>query len=84
MGLNIKNEETCRLVAQLAELTGETMTRAVTVALQERLQREKRRRNRVGIAETLMHIAHRCASRPMLDPRSPDDLLGYDEHGLPS
>ena len=39
MSLNIKNEETCRLAADLARRTGETMTRAVTIALRERLER---------------------------------------------
>ena len=43
MSLNIKNEETCRLAGELARLTGETMTGAITVALRERLRREKRR-----------------------------------------
>ena len=84
MSLNIKNEETHRLAAQLAELTGETMTRAVTLALQEQLEREKKRRGRTGIAMGLMKIAQRCADRPILDPRSLDDILGYDEHGLPN
>lgn len=84
MGLNIKNEETHQLAMQLASLTGETMTRAVTIALQERLEREKRRRHRVGIAARLLQIAHRCTSRPVLDERHPDDVLGYDAHGLPS
>lgn len=83
MSLNIKNEEACRLAAQLAELAGESMTRAVTIALKERLQRVKRRLNRTGIAVTLMSIAQRCASRPVLDHRSPEEILGYDEHGLP-
>jgi len=83
MGLNIKSEDTYRLAAQLAALTGETMTRAVTIALQERLEREKRRRNKGGVTDALMRIAHRCASRPVLDARSPEDILGYDEHGLP-
>ena len=44
MSLNIKNEETCRLAGELACLTGETMTGAITVALRDRLEREKRRR----------------------------------------
>ena len=83
MGLNIKNEETHRLAAQLAKLTGETMTRAVTIALQERFEREKRRCNRAGVADALMQIARRCVSRPVLDHRSLDEILGYDEHGLP-
>jgi antitoxin VapB len=83
MGLNIKNAETHRLAVQLAQLTGETLTRTVTIALTERLAREKRRRNRTGVAEALRQIGRRCASRPLLDGRSPEAILGYDEHGLP-
>ena len=83
MGLNIKNTETHQLAVQLAQLTGETLTRTVTIALKERLEREKRRRHRTGVASALRHIAQRCASRPLLDDRSPEAILGYDEHGLP-
>ncbi len=84
MSLNIKNDETHRLATQLAQLTGETLTRAVTIALKERLEREKKRRNRAGVADALMQIARRCTSRPILDDRSPEAILGYDEHGLPN
>jgi len=84
MSLNIKNEETHQLATQLAQLTGETLTRAVTIALKERLEREKRRHHRTGVAAALMQIAQRCASRPILDDRSPEVMIGYDEHGLPS
>ncbi len=42
MSLNIKNQETCRLATELARLTGETKTGAITVALRERLDRERR------------------------------------------
>ena len=45
MSLNIKNEETCRLAGELARLTGETMTGAITVALRQRLERERRERS---------------------------------------
>ena len=83
MGLNIKNAETHQLAVQLAQLTGETLTRTVTIALQERLAREKRRRHRSGVAGALRQIARRCASRPLLDDRRPEAILGYDEHGLP-
>ncbi len=44
VSLNIKNEETCRLTGEVRQLTGETMTGAITVALRERLERERRRR----------------------------------------
>ena len=83
MGLNVKNAETHRLAVQLAQLTGETLTRTVTIALKERLEREKRRRNRTNVAEALRQIARRCASRPVLDDRRPEAILGYDAHGLP-
>ena len=52
MGLNIKNDETCRLARELAQLTGESMTGAITVALQERLEREQKRRDAAACYET--------------------------------
>lgn len=84
MSLNIKNEDAHKLASALARLTGETKTSAVTTALRERLLREKRRRGRAGVADRLMQLGRRCAERPVLDERSPDDILGYDEQGLPS
>ena len=70
------------MAAQLADVTGESMTRAVTEAIRERLEREKGKRGRSGIAEKLMKIGRRCVSRPVADARSPDEIL-YDEDGLP-
>ncbi len=83
MHLNIKNDEAHRLASELARLTGENMTKAVTLAIRERLEREKRRRGREGVAERLMEIGRRCAALPTMDDRTPDEILGYDEHGLP-
>ena len=60
--LNIKNPETCRLVHQLAELTGESMTAAVTEAVRERLARVRREKGG-GLADRLMEIGRDCASR---------------------
>ncbi len=84
MGLNIKNEETCRLAADLARLTGETMTGAITVALQERLEREKRLRDTEVRAQKLRAIAERCAKLVGPGPSAVEhgDVL-YDERGLP-
>lgn len=84
MGLNIKNEETCRLAADLARLTGETMTGAITVALQERLEREKRLRDAEVRAQKLRAIAERCAKLLGPGPSAVEhgDVL-YDERGLP-
>ena len=62
MSLNIKNDETCRLVGELARLTGETMTGAITIALRERLERERCRRGADALARELHAIGQRCAS----------------------
>ena len=84
MSLNIKNDETCRLAAELARLTGETMTGAITVALRERLERKKRLRDADIRARKLRVIAERCAN--LLAPGPPAVEHGnmlYDERGLP-
>ena len=84
MSLNIKNDETCRLAGELAGLTGETMTGAITVALRERLAREKRRRDVDARVQELHAIGQRCAH--LVGERASSlehgDLL-YDERGLP-
>ena len=56
MSLNIKNDATCLLARELARLTGETMTGAITVALRERLAREKCRRDASARIEELLAI----------------------------
>ena len=84
MSLNIKDAETCRLAGELAKLTGETMTGAITIALRERLEREKRRRGADALARELHAIGQRCASLLGPGPSAAEhgDLL-YDEQGLP-
>ena len=82
MALNIRNAETERLAAELAKQTGETKTEAVTKALRDRLARV-RRRPRQRPADELEQIAEHCANLPVLDSRPADEILGYDEHGLP-
>jgi antitoxin VapB len=84
MHLNIKNDDTYQLAAELASLTGETLTATVTIALRERLDRVKRRRSRRSLVDELDEIALHCAALPVLDDRSDEEILGYDEHGLPS
>ncbi len=84
MALNIRNSETEQLAAELAKLTGETKTQAVTVALRDRLERIRRRRAGRRLAHELDEIALHCASLPVLDAREADEILGYDVHGLPT
>ena len=84
MSLNIKNEETYQLASELARLTGETMTGAITVALRERLEREKSERSTEARVERLLAIGRRCASMLRDGPSAVEhgDFL-YDERGLP-
>ncbi len=84
MSLNIKNEETCNLARELAELTGETMTGAITIALRERLEREQRQRSVEARKQELMAIGRRVARNLRPGPSAVEhgDWL-YDEHGLP-
>ena len=82
MALNIRNHETEKLAADLAALTGETKTEAVTKALRDRLEQVKRRRSKRRLADRLDEIAKHCASLPLLDRRSLEDML-YNEQGLP-
>ena len=84
MSLNIKNEETCRLAAELACLTGETKTGAITVALRERLERERRTRDIEERRRDLRAIAERFAKLMGPGPSAVEhgDFL-YDERGLP-
>jgi len=84
MALNIRNAETEELVETLARLTGETKTEAVTQALRDRLARLRRERPGRRLADELDKIAIHCARLPVVDPRSPEEILGYDEHGLPT
>ena len=84
MSLNIKNDETCRLARELAQLTGESMTGAITVALRERLEREKHERSVEQRVQKIRAIAERCARNLKPGPSAVEhgDLL-YDERGLP-
>jgi len=83
MALNIRNPETERLAEAVAKLAGETKTEAVTQALRERLAGLRRQRSRRSLADELDRIAEHCASLPVQDGRGDDDILGYDERGLP-
>lgn len=83
MPLNIRNEETEQLAAALAKLTGETKTEAVTQALRERIERVRRGKTRRRLADELDEIAVHCSALPVRDTRSDDEIMGYDEHGLP-
>ncbi len=75
MPLNIKDEQTHAMARKLADLTGETMTKAVKTAIPQGKKR--------GIADKLNRLAEYYSSLPVYDDRTPDEIIGYDENGLP-
>jgi antitoxin VapB len=83
MALRIKDPETGDLARRLAEITGEEVADAVKTAIRERLDRETRRRGKLTVEE-LLAIVDQIASQPVIDPRTPEEIIGYDEHGLPT
>ena len=84
MALNICNAETEELARIVSELTGETKTQAVKVALKERLNQLQHQQFSEYRIQELLEIAKHCSSLPVLDDQSADEILGYDENGLPS
>lgn len=83
MALSIKDDEADRLAREISRCTGESLTQAVIVALRERLERIRPRPASTLVAD-LERIGKRNARRKILDSRSPDEILGYDDHGLPT
>ena len=81
MSLNIKNEEAHALAVQLARITGESLTGAVTQALRERLERLQQPDT---LADELLAIGRDCA-RHLKEPyrTTPHGELLYDDKGLP-
>jgi antitoxin VapB len=83
MAISLKDPEADRLAREVAARTGETLTAAIVTALKERLARLKGKRRRRVLREELREIAQRCAALPTLDDRSAEEILGYDQRGLP-
>ena len=84
MPLSIKDPETERLARLLAEQTGESITEATRRALEDRLHRLGSQTRRTALLEDLAASRRRWSALPVLDARSADEILGYDESGVPS
>lgn len=81
MALGIKNEITERLAREVAAQTGESLTRAITVSLEERLERLKGRRTAPDLVQELLAISRRCAAMPDLSTQDADEILDYNANG---
>ncbi|HMK91127.1 MAG TPA: type II toxin-antitoxin system VapB family antitoxin [Methylocystis sp.] len=83
MALSIKDRETERLARDLAQRTGESLTVATRRALEERLRRIGSDARRAALLEDLAACRRRWGAMPVLDPHGADEIIGYDENGLP-
>jgi antitoxin VapB len=83
MALNIKSDEAHGLARRLAEVTESSMTEAVTVALRRTLDEETGASDSALLMAEVAEVQRFVADLPDRDTRSPDELLGYDDAGLP-
>jgi antitoxin VapB len=81
--INIKDPVTDAKIRQLADLTGESITEVVRIAVEQRLRRESTRQ-RAGIADQLLAIGARLSANPRQFSGDADAALGYGAGGLPS
>jgi antitoxin VapB len=83
MAISIKSVEAERLAREISARTGESLTTAIQKALEERLNRLKNHRKKQILTTQLEDILRRVDEMPTRDSRTEDEILGYDEHGLP-
>lgn len=83
MALSIKDPETERLARGLAERTGETITIATRRALEERMRRLASDVHKAALLEDMAASRRRWTAMPVLDHRDADEIIGYNEGGLP-
>jgi antitoxin VapB len=83
MALSIKSIEVERIAREVAARTGESITGAIQKALEQRLERLKQERRSQLLTGQLEEILRRVDQLPVLDSRTADQILGYDDHGLP-
>ena len=81
MSINIKNAEAEQLARLVAREADETVTEAITQALKERLAKLRGRRTADHRLDRVLELARQAAALPDFDPRSPAEILGYDDVG---
>ncbi|HWK97693.1 MAG TPA: type II toxin-antitoxin system VapB family antitoxin [Pseudolabrys sp.] len=84
MGLNIKNHETEKLIRELAQLRGQGITEVLTDVIGREVERERKKPKREtyeAFSRRIEAIVEQVKQLPVLDDRSPDEILGYNEHG---
>ena len=81
--MSIKSADAEALARKVSAMTGENLTAAIVTALRERLQRLEQTSQSDALADQLDAIAQRSAELPVIDERSADEIIGYDDQGVP-
>lgn len=84
MALSIKSPAADQLARELVAATGESLTEAVETAIRERLERQVHGARSRRIHHRLDALRAELRDMPVADARTADDILGYDEDGLPT
>ncbi len=84
MPLSIRNETAEKLARTVAGETGESLTEAIIIALEERLERLRGRKSPLDLKSRILAISARCSRLPDQDQRNPDEILNYGQHGEPA
>ena len=83
MALSIKNAAAEKLARNVADEAGESITEAIQKSLEERLERLRQRRRAHILEGQIEDLLRRVDELPTLDSRPADEILGYDDSGLP-
>jgi antitoxin VapB len=83
MAMSIKSSEAEALARKVSAMTGENLTAAIVTALRERLQHLENSKQRDSLADQLNAIARRSAELPVIDQRTNEEIIEYDEQGVP-
>ena len=86
MAIIIKNGQAEAKIRRLAKRTGETLTAAVERAVDERLARlgPTKRKGRVNREKLAEHLAYFRSLPSVNEDLTDEEIIGYDESGLPA
>ncbi|MGP7796574.1 type II toxin-antitoxin system VapB family antitoxin [Sphingomonas sp. CLY1604] len=84
MGINIKHDAYEQAIRELAANRGLSLTDAIGMAVCNELERDREAERRADFLQSVREVQAAFAAMPVRDPRMPDEIIGYDEHGLPT
>ncbi len=84
MGISIKHDEIERLIRELANRRGTSLTEAIGAAVRNELEREGVTMPQESLLDRIRRAQEIIAAAPILDARTAEEIIGYDEYGVPA